>query len=133
MKPPKSGSILRILRYICISCVIVLGFISIIGSGGGGGDDAAAPGVVPGIGTVPVINDVVLTDENFNPKAEFAIGDTANFMVTATDPNRNMEELIVEQYFPSDTTGNPFYGPDVLMLPSQSKDTMTYMLSAGQL
>ena len=36
MKPIKSDRIHRILRYICISCVIVFGFISIIGTGGGG-------------------------------------------------------------------------------------------------
>ena len=36
MKPIKSDRIHKILRYICISCVIVFGFISIIGTGGGG-------------------------------------------------------------------------------------------------
>ena len=36
MKPIKSDRIHKILRYICISCVIMFGFISIIGTGGGG-------------------------------------------------------------------------------------------------
>jgi len=36
MKPIKADRIHKILRYICISCVIVFGFISIIGTGGGG-------------------------------------------------------------------------------------------------
>ena len=36
MKLIKADRIHKILRYICISCVIVFGFISIIGTGGGG-------------------------------------------------------------------------------------------------
>lgn len=41
MKPIKADRIHKIIRYIYISCVIVFGFISIIGSGsGGGGDDS---------------------------------------------------------------------------------------------
>jgi hypothetical protein len=77
------------------------------------------------------IDNVVLTDENFAPKAEFKIGDTANFIVTATDPDINMEDLLIEQYFPSDSTGNPFYGPSVIALPSQSDVSMMYMLIGG--
>ena len=94
----------------------------IIGCGGGGGDGDGLTG------TAPTIDDVVLTDENFNPKSQFDIGDTANFIVKATDPNKNMEKLLIEQYFPNDSTGNPYYGPDVIALPSQSDITMTYYL-----
>lgn len=42
MKPKQAYNIHMILRYLCISCVILFGVISIIGSGGGGGD-----GIVP--------------------------------------------------------------------------------------
>lgn len=35
MKPKQAPRLHKILRYICISCVIVFGFISIIGTGGG--------------------------------------------------------------------------------------------------
>ena len=94
----------------------------IIGCGGGGGDGDGQTG------TAPTIDDVVLTDENFNPKSQFDIGDTANFIVKATDPNKNMEKLLIEQYFSNDSTGNPYYGPDVIALPSQSDITMTYYL-----
>ena len=110
------------LRYLCLIVVIAFGLIGIVGSGGGGGGSA---------GTAPTIDNVVLTDGNFNPKSEFNIGDTYNVLVTATDPDKNMEELIIEQYHPSDSTGNPYYGPDVLTLTSQAYDSMTYYLIGG--
>jgi len=117
----------KIFRYIALTFVAVLGFIAIIGTGGGGGGGDSEPA-----GTAPTIDNVVLTDENFIPKSVFDIDDAVNFLVTATDPDRNMEELIIEQYYPSDSTGNPYYGPDSVALPSQAADTMTYyLLSAG--
>ena len=122
MKKVRNG-LINNLRYICLIVVIAFGLIGIVGSGGGGGGGQA--------GTAPTIDNVVLTDENFNPKYEFDIGDTYNLLVTATDPDRNMEEIIIEQYHPSDSTGNPYYGPDVLALPSQAADTMTYYLIGG--
>jgi hypothetical protein len=60
MKSKKSGSILRILRYICMSCVIVLGFISIIGTGGGGGDGGGGVAPATGSGSTQAINDTLL-------------------------------------------------------------------------
>jgi hypothetical protein len=51
MKPKHVFRIHMILRYLCISCVIVLGVISIIGSGGGGGDDGGG-----GSGSAPEIS-----------------------------------------------------------------------------
>ncbi len=42
MKRIKADRIHKILRYICISCVIIFGFISIIGSGSGGGGDESS-------------------------------------------------------------------------------------------
>ena len=109
---------------------IIISLIMIIGCGGGG-DDAAPPGVVPGIGTLPIINNVVLTDENFNPKAVFEIGDEANFKVTATDPEKNMKELIITQYYLDFSKTDPFYGPEVSELPSQSAASMEYWLLSG--
>jgi N-acetylneuraminic acid mutarotase len=44
MKPKQAYRIHMILRYLCISCVIAFGVISIIGSGGGGGDDGGGGG-----------------------------------------------------------------------------------------
>jgi hypothetical protein len=109
---------------------IIISLITIIGCGGGG-DDAAPPGVVPGIGTLPIINNVVLTDEDFNPKAVFEIGDEANFKVTATDPEKNMEELIITQYYLDVSKTDPFSGPEVSELPSQSDVSMEYWLLSG--
>lgn len=78
------------------SVMIIGAFFStflIIGCGGGGGGDA--PSMF--LGYPPEILRVVLTDENFNAKNVFEIGDTANFLVEASDNDKNMTELIVEQ------------------------------------
>jgi Ca-activated chloride channel family protein len=109
---------MKVMKKFCI----IVSLIMIIGCGGGDGDGDGQTG------TAPTIDDVVLTDENFIPKSQFDIGDTVNFIVTATDPDKNMEKLLIEQYFPNDSTGNPYYGPDVIALPSQSDITMTYYL-----
>jgi hypothetical protein len=114
-----NSRILKALRYICLSCVVALGLISIVGTGGGGGGS---------VGTAPEINNVVLTDADFNPKSVFDIGDAYNVLVTATDPDKNMKELSVTQFTPDDTEGDPYYGPDTLLLPSQSDDVVTYYL-----
>jgi Ca-activated chloride channel family protein len=103
---------MKVMKKFCI----IVSLIMIIGCGD-------PVGKIP-----PTIDNVVLTDENFNPKSQFDIGDTANFIVTATDPDKNMEKLLIEQYFPNDSTGNPYYDPDVIALPSQSDNTMTYNL-----
>jgi len=90
----------KVLSYICVLCVFVFGMIAIVGSGGGGGGS--------GGGTAPIIDNAVLTDGNFNPKSEFNIGDTANVLVTATDPEKNMEVGIVEQYYLNYSTDIPY-------------------------
>jgi hypothetical protein len=54
MKPKQAFRIHMILRYLCISCVIVVGFISIIGTGGGG-DDGGGGGGDPCVGPVPCL------------------------------------------------------------------------------
>ena len=109
---------MKVMKKFCI----IVSLIMIIGCGGGGSGDGGS------VGTAPTINNVVLTDENFIPKSQFDIGDTANILVQASDPDKNMKKLLIEQYFPNDSTGNPYYGPDVIALPSQSDITMTYHL-----
>jgi Ca-activated chloride channel family protein len=111
------GERMKVMKKFCI----IVSLIMIIGCGGGGDDGGS-------VGTAPTINNVVLTDENFIPKSQFDIGDTANILVQATDPDKNMKKLLIEQYFPNDSTGNPYYGPDVIALSSQSDITMTYHL-----
>ena len=54
MKPKQTYMIHMILRFLCISCVIVLGFISILGSGGADDDSWLFP--------LGVETDVVVTD-----------------------------------------------------------------------
>jgi uncharacterized delta-60 repeat protein len=44
MKPKQTNMIYMIFRYLCISCVIAFGIISIVASGGGGGDDGGGGG-----------------------------------------------------------------------------------------
>ena len=58
MKPKQAFRIHMILRYLCISCVIVVGFISIIGTGGGGDDSWLFP--------LWVETDVVVSDIDFD-------------------------------------------------------------------
>jgi hypothetical protein len=58
MKRIKADRIHKILRYICISCVIIFGFISIIGSGGGGGGGGDDSSLLP----LWVPTDVVVSD-----------------------------------------------------------------------
>jgi len=111
---------LRLLWILSAATLIV--FVFGCGGGGDGGP----------VGTAPVIENVFITDENFNLKYQFNIGDAYNFMVTATDPEKNMDEMAVEQYFPSNSTDNPYYGPTIFGLPSQSDNTMTYyLISSG--
>jgi hypothetical protein len=52
MKPKQAFRIHMILRYLCVSCVIVVGFISIIGTGGGGDDGGGGD---PCVGPVPCL------------------------------------------------------------------------------
>jgi hypothetical protein len=54
MKPKQAYRIHLILRYLCISCVIVFGVISIIGSGGGGGGSDGGGGGSAGEGLAPL-------------------------------------------------------------------------------
>ncbi len=113
----KSVKSLSIFTPLFLSIAVI--FIACGGGGGGGGG-----------GTAPVIDDAVLTDEYYNPTSVFNIGDIANVVIVATDPDLDMENLLVTQYHP-DNSSTPYYGPDVAMLPSQSAPTMIYTFIGG--
>ena len=104
--------------------LIVLIVLFIVSGCGDGGDGGTAPGIS---GTAPVIDDVVLTDEYFNIKFLFNIGDLANFLVYANDPDMDMETLFVTEFYPNDST-TPYTGPTPLFLPSQSEIDMVYFM-----
>lgn len=57
MKLKQADSIYRILQYIFLSCVILLGFTGIIGCGGGGGGSAPPPITYTGLTTQADITD----------------------------------------------------------------------------
>lgn len=59
MKTTQAGNLHKVLQYIFLSCVILLGFISIIGTGGGGGDGGSAQSQITytGINTQAEITD----------------------------------------------------------------------------
>jgi hypothetical protein len=81
----KGYKIIKILRFICLSCVFVFGLITIVGSGGGGGGgDGSAPPTaeITGWCTENI-------DESFWTKWGYQPGGTAYFdiWVVASDPN----------------------------------------------
>lgn len=115
---------LRKTHYLCLVGVIVLGLISIVGSNGGGGGDSSSTGEVSH-DTAPIINSVELYDANWNLNYSFTIGDYANFAVYATDSDKDMECCYITQYYPLDSN-TPYYGPDIMYLPSQSDVDMVY-------
>ena len=102
---------------------VLIALFTVFGCGGSDGSGGSG-------GTAPVINSVVLTDEFSNPTSIFNIGDIANVVITATDPDLDMENILITQYHPSDSN-TPYYGPDVVMLPSQSQPTMMYTFVGG--
>jgi hypothetical protein len=89
---------------------------------GCGGSDGGGGG-----GTAPIITGVTLTDENFNPKLLFNIGDLGNFLCYASDPDLDIDTLFVTQFYPSNSL-TPTIGPNVISLPSQSSVDMVYFL-----
>lgn len=119
----KENGFLKVLRYFLLTCVISFGFISIIATGGGGGGGGSAP--PPDLGTAPEITAVILYDSNWVETLSFNIGEYANFKVYATDPDKDMESLYVTQYHPHDSN-TPYYGPDLMSLPSVSAVDVYY-------
>jgi len=93
--------------------IIALGLITIVATGGDGGGNHST-------GTAPEILGVDLYDSNWDKCQVFDIGDYVNFKIHAKDPDKDMEKVYITQYHPSDSS-TPYYGPDVIDLPSTSK------------
>jgi len=122
MKKARNGFI-RTLRYFCLLGVIVLGLITIVGTGGGGGGKST--------GTAPEIYSAKLYNNNWVETYNFNIGGYVKFMVCATDPNKNMETLYINQYYPSNAT-TPYYS-NLLPLPSTAETWECFYSSAPTL
>ncbi len=99
---------------------LLLVFVGCGGGGGGGGGDSSK-------GTAPKINNVTITDGNFNPKSTFRIGDKGNFVASVNDPDLDITGIYVSEFFPSDSE-TPYSGPSEVVLPSQSAADMDYVL-----
>jgi len=112
----KENGFLKVLSYFLLTCVISFGFISIIATGGGGGGGGSAP--PPDLGTAPEIWTVEIYDSNWVETYSFDIGEYFNYKVYATDPDKDMLSLYATQYHPHDSN-TPYYGPDLIPLPSQ--------------
>ena len=76
----------------------------LIVSGCGGADD-------PDDRTAPIITNVVITDEHFEPKTEFNILDEFNIIIYAADPDLDMESLFITEYCPKGLRTGPEYIP----------------------
>ncbi|MBW1690828.1 MAG: hypothetical protein JRF35_01890 [Deltaproteobacteria bacterium] len=114
------------LRYISLVALFLLSLLGIVGSNGGGGDGGGETGsTTSNNGTAPTINNVELYDVDWNLKYSFTIGDDANFAVYATDSDKDMDCCYITQYYPLDSS-IPYYGPDIMYLPSQSEVDMVY-------
>lgn len=125
MNKARNGFI-KNLRYLCLTGVVALGFITIVATGGGGGGGGGGGEV--DLGTGPKINNVQLFNEDdlYTPTLIFDIGDRVYFAVHAMDPDLDCETLYINQYYPQDST-TPYYGPDYFSLPSQpAPDTIFY-------
>ncbi len=126
MKKSRNGFIKK-LRYLCLGGIAVLGLMTIVATGGGGGGGDGAP--PPPSETAPTLTNVELFNANDPGTVTFSfdIGDTANFNVSATDPDLDMTTLYFTEYFPSDST-TPYTGPTPIAMPSQSATDMVYTL-----
>lgn len=112
MKPKQACRINMILRYLFISCVVVLGVISIIASGGGGGDAGGGGGGSAseisnfsyspssaiegsGGGTIPVTGtfDFVDSDGNVSTLTLSIFDSNDNLLDSSTDPIEGISGL----------------------------------------
>lgn len=104
------------MKKILTILIVLFAMFGCEGSDGGGGG-----------GTAPFIDNAVLTDEYFNPKFLFNIGDFGNFLVYASDPDMDIETLFATEFYPATST-TPYIGPISIFLPSQSDVDMIYFL-----
>jgi len=92
MTPKQACRIYMILRYFCVSCVVLFGIISIIGSGGGGGDGGSteSPIIYTGLTTQAEITDAnaeVLAAGAFEGGRTGSAFSSTGAVETATDEN----------------------------------------------
>jgi len=107
-------------KSLSILCIVLIG-LTLLCPGCNGGNGGAPPGTVPKINWV----ELYLWDDPYVPRLEFTIGDQADFLVSATDPDLDIKTLYITQYYPSDET-MPYHGPESLSLPSQSDTDALY-------
>ena len=111
MTTKQTYRIYMILRYFCVSCVVLFGIISIIGSGGGGGDGGGGGGSAPEIsnfslsptsttegsggGTIPVSGtlDFVDSDGNVSTLTLSIFDSNDNLLESSTDPIKGISGL----------------------------------------
>ena len=100
--------------FLLLCCALLVG----CGGGGDGGGDSTPAAT----GTKPVINRVgmvVNTSTGYIQVDRFQVGDYANFVVDVTDPDLDISELELSQFYPSNAT-TPIYGPDIVPLGTQT-------------
>lgn len=100
--------------------ILLISMLFLFINGCGGGGDGGSPPQ-----SAPKITGVTIYDEYWLPEYSFTIGEFANFRVYASDPDLDMETLLVTEYYPSDSQ-DIHSGPSILLLPSQSSAEMTY-------
>jgi len=113
MKKPRDG-LIKSLHYVCLIGVIGMGLMTIVSTGGNGDGDGKKD-----TATAPEILNAVLYDSNWVTCSSFDIGDQANFGVRAKDPDKDMVNLYINQYYPANAT-TPYHS-NFLALPSTSK------------
>ena len=93
----------------------------------GDGIDQNCDGIDPSCGTPPIIKDVVLYkiigDEKIK-SLDFWVGENASFDVFAFDPDKDVNLIMIEEYFPVYATTPKFIYS--LYVPTQTDDVMTY-------
>ena len=106
-----------------VTLLISFSLFQIVGCGGGGGSDN---------GTSPRIEDVILYRDVGGAQVEsveFWIGDQTILEVYSHDPDKDVSQLVIDQFHPADDTV-PYYPTGTINLPSQSSsDTIFYNIT----
>jgi len=100
--------------------LLLLIFLILFCACSGGDDNNGEPSQ-----TAPKINNVKIYNSHGTEDYSFNIGEYAIFGVSATDPDMDMTNLLIWQYYPADST-TPYYGPSTVALPSQSEANAIY-------
>lgn len=96
----------------------LMALLFIYSCGGGGGSGGSPPQ------NLPKITDVIICNEDWFAQYSFDIGEYANFIVYAEDPDLNMETLYVNLYLSESSI--PYFGPVIYFLPDQSDVETSY-------